>query len=134
MGGAPGGDTQTALQQHGETARNTIKGANDAAKQREEQLWRAVDPNGSLTVGTDRLRNGAAQIRQEMAQNDKPMAGEEKQIFDLAQGQPEVQSFREIQALRSRLLAAMREERFANGSSRRATVGRALAGAAAASL
>jgi hypothetical protein len=75
MGGAGGGDRQTQLQQHGDTARAVIKGANDAAKQREDQLWRAVDPRGDLTVGTDRLRNGAAQIREGMAQNDKPMSG-----------------------------------------------------------
>jgi hypothetical protein len=115
--GALGGEEAqaTALQQHGQTLRGVLAGANDAARERESTLWRAIDPDNTLTVGTAPLRRAATDIAEASPENARPMEGEEAQLFKLAQQQPAVQSFDEIKALRSRLTDAMREELWSNG-------------------
>lgn len=101
----------------GTALREALEAARAQAKAQERALWQAVDPDGTLTLGSSNTRNGAAQIAREMPASAKPMDGEEAAIFGVARAYGDVVPFSELTALQSRLKTAMRNERFANGES-----------------
>lgn len=95
----------------GGTMRTGLQSARDTAKEREKALWEAVDPDGTLALPAT---NARAYIRERLAQipaSARPPGGEEAAIHAVLRQYGDVSSFREVQALQSRLKTAMRAER-----------------------
>lgn len=101
----------------GTAVREALESARAQAKTQERALWQAVDPDGTLTLGAQNTRTGAAQTRREMPASAKPMSGEEAAIFDTAAQYADDVPFSELTALQSRLKSELRAERLANGES-----------------
>jgi hypothetical protein len=101
----------------GTTMREALESARASAKAQERALWQAVDPDSTMTLGTQNVRQGASQIARNMPASAKPMAGEEAAIFGVVRGYGDTVPFSELSALQSRLKAEMRAERIANGDS-----------------
>lgn len=110
--GGLGGDLPPGSEgQVGAALRAPIDAANQAAKARESALWNQIDPDGTLAVSMAPIKSGAQDILKEMSPNAAPLAGNEAGIFQTASALPNVQSFRDLGALRSRLTDAIRHER-----------------------
>jgi hypothetical protein len=97
--------------QVGAALRAPIDAANQAAKARESALWNQIDPDGTLAVNMAPIKAGAQEILKDMSPNAAPLAGNEAGIFETAADLPNVQSFKDLGALRSRLTDAIRQER-----------------------
>ena len=95
---------------YGATMRGSLSEARAASKQQERALWNAVDPDGTLSLPVDRVRQAADGLEQNLSQSAKPIAGEERAIIDVIKGYDAVAPFQEITDLRSRISTAMREE------------------------
>ena len=95
----------------GTALRAPIAAANAAAKENEGALWRAVDPNGTVGVNMAPIRSKALDIVQGESPNTAPMAGAECQIFQTATQLPDVQSFRDLSALRQNITDTIRAAR-----------------------
>jgi hypothetical protein len=102
---------------YGAAIRNQLDQARQAAKVRENALWSAVDPDGSLAADAGGIRNAVVSVMRELPKAAKPMAGEEKAIFVQAAKFNGVTPFKEIAALRTRLNDAMRDELSEHGQS-----------------
>ena len=94
----------------GANLRSGLQTARDAAKANERALWNAVDPDGTLSLPSGPVANGANRIAQSIPQTARPMEGEEAAIFATATNLPPVASFGDMTALRGRISAAMRQE------------------------
>ncbi|WP_029074482.1 hypothetical protein [Kaistia adipata] len=101
----------------GEAIRSVVRAADTAERERAGALWKAVDPEGKYALGTDNLRNIAAEIRKGMPETAKPMEGEEASIFDVIGRLKGAIGFPSMSALRSRITTEMRKELLANGES-----------------
>lgn len=110
---ALGGDRMPEA--YGADLRQKALGARAVAKERENQLWGAVDPDGSLALPVVGTRSGARDILSSMSKLAQPMAGEEAAIFADAARLPEVIPFKDLTAFRSRVSDAMADERGARG-------------------
>lgn len=99
----------------GNALRFKLQTAEDAARQREEALWSAVDPDGTITVFANPIRNLAREVFETLPKAAKPISGEERGIFTAAAEFGEVMPFRELSALRSRVSTEMRAELSNNG-------------------
>ncbi|MBV9825248.1 MAG: hypothetical protein JO001_06205 [Alphaproteobacteria bacterium] len=95
----------------GALMRDQLEAAKSATKATEGRLWQAIDPDGSLTIGTTPTSQAAAQITRGIPSTAKPPTGEEAEVFDLARNLPPTASFQDFAALRGRLLDAIRDER-----------------------
>ena len=118
LGGAvpAGADAQeTALQGYGKTLRKPLAEARADAKKTERRLWAAIDPDGTLNVAMDPVRDAAKIIVETMPKAAEPMDAKEAATFAAARLQPKAQKFSELGALRSRVRAQMSEELRANG-------------------
>lgn len=102
---------------HGAAVRQVVQDAEDRARAFEHGLWTAVDPHGELTGNMTETATAAKDIAGKMAKAAKPMEGEEKEIFQSAQGLPPLSPVSELIALRSRLSTEMRIELGKNGRS-----------------
>ena len=85
----------------GANLRSGLQNARDTAKATERGLWAAVDPDGTLSLPSAPVVNGAKAIASSIPQTAKPMAGEEAAIFQTAATLPQVASFSDMTALRS---------------------------------
>lgn len=113
---AMGGDLPPGSEgQVGAALRAPIDAANQAAKARESALWNQIDPDGTLAVNMAPVKAGALDILKEMSPNAAPLTGNEAGIFETAAALPNVQSFKDLGALRSRLTDAIRQERGPTG-------------------
>lgn len=101
----------------GAAMRASLETARARAKEQERALWSAVDPDGTMAVSAANARGQAADILRTMPASAKPPAGEEAAVLDVLGRYGDVVPFGEVTALSSRLKAAMREERLANGES-----------------
>lgn len=102
----------------GTIMRQQLSDAQQVARERERGLWQAVDPDGTLTIGTRQTADAAATILEGRPRLAGPMSGTEAGIIEAARGlEGQPVSFRELQAFRSRVSEAMREEQRANGNS-----------------
>lgn len=110
------GDGGTA-EAHGAIFRGLAQSARDRAKEAERALWKAVDPSGQMVMPAGGIAKAARTIEGELTPSAKPMAGEEKAIFDVARGYGDSASLREVTDLRSRISAEMSQERRAAGFS-----------------
>ena len=98
------GGTQFATPaEYGQQLRGNLSDLNTAAKARESSLWRAIDPDGNLTLPTSGLRQASAGIQGDMPSVARPMDGEERAIFDAADALPAVAPFEDVRALRGRI-------------------------------
>ena len=95
----------------GTALRAPLTAANASAKGNESALWRAVDPNGTVGVNMAPIRSQALDIVQGESPNAAPMAGAERQIFQTATQLPDVQSFRDLSALRQNITDTIRAAR-----------------------
>lgn len=109
--------TGVAPEDVGAHIRATLQGGRDVTKVQERQLWKAVDPDGTLALPAEPVSNAANEIASSVAPTAKPMSGEEAAIFDTASNMPKVAPFSDMTALRSRVSTAMREEMMSNGAS-----------------
>ena len=100
---------------YGDTLRTFLRDAETTARDSERSLWKAVDPEGKLTLQSDNVRSTAADIRKEMPETAKPMDGEEAAIFEVARKLKPVISFNAMSALRARVSTLMRQEMMTNG-------------------
>lgn len=100
--------------EYGEGIRTDLATRNREAKAAESRLWNALDPDGTLALDIEPLRQAGADVRQGMGRAAKPMAGEEAAIFDLVQSSPGVVPFQEIRDIRSRIASEIRALRVAN--------------------
>lgn len=114
---ASGIGTGLAPEELGSNLRSTLQSARDAAKAKERELWKAVDPDGTLALPADPVSSAAKDIASSVAPTAKPMSGEEAAIFETAANMPKVTPFNDMTALRSRVSTAMREEIIKNGQS-----------------
>ncbi len=113
---AIGGDQGPGAEnQLGAAIRAPADQANQAARTQEQALWNAIDPDGTLAVSMVPVRERAAAIVNGMSPNAAPPVGNEAGILQTAQGLPDVQSFQDLAALRSRLTDAIRAERGPQG-------------------
>lgn len=101
----------------GESVRSRLEAARAAAKSQERALWGAVDPDGTLALGTANTKSAAKRLADETPAAAKQPDGEEAAILSVVRGWRDVVPFSEVTALQSRLKAAMREERFTKGES-----------------
>lgn len=100
---------------YGALMRDQLEAAKRVAKQREGQLWQAIDPHGDLTINGSPVKTEANRIAGEVPSTARPLEGEELAIFGQAKTLGPETPFSEYAALRSRLLDATRQERLANG-------------------
>lgn len=101
----------------GADMRTALEGARADAKTAERQLWRAVDPTGTLALGTDQTRSQARSIADAIPTTAKPQSAEEQGIFHAATSLPATARLSELTALQSRIKEEMRAERLTNGES-----------------
>ena len=95
----------------GAALRAPAQEARNAAKERETQLWKAVDPDGKLAVGLEPVQNTAKAIYGDMTAAAKAgLSPAEKTLADVISGFKPVESFRELTDLRSLVSSKMREE------------------------
>lgn len=102
-------------EQYGAAMREPAANARAAAKDAERKLWEAVDPHSNLVMPGTPIANVAGNIEGRLSRSAKPLAGEEREIFDVAKGYGEQTPFQEVRDLRSRISTAMSEELRASG-------------------
>ena len=112
--GAIGGEGTP--ESYGEGMRASLESANGAAKTKERELWKSVDPDGTLALPSGPITKAAEDTIGKIGPNAKPMDGEEKAIFDIAANQPPVMKFGDLTDLRSRVSAEMRVQSGQNGN------------------
>lgn len=103
-------------EEHGVALRTSLQDAENTARAKERSLWQSVDPDRSLVINTDPVKQAATDIAGGMSSSAKPMMGEEADIFDVAQNYDPQMPFADLADLRSRTSAAMRQELVTNGS------------------
>jgi len=102
----------------GAMMRRELQAAKVAARKERSRLFDLVDPDGNLTVVATGLREAAARITAESANNlAKPFEGELKAIVEAASGVGDTVPFSALRQFDTRVTDAMRAERMANGES-----------------
>jgi hypothetical protein len=79
------------------------------------ELYAAVDPNGTLTLPSGPIGQSVKDISGQISTTARPMAGEESEIFKAAAALPPNAPFKDVQSLASRVGDQMQAERAANG-------------------
>ncbi len=87
----------------GQMLRQPLAESLAATRKRESGLWNAIDPNGTLAVDMTPIRAQAHQIAANIGPNAAPLAGDEAALMGTAATLPDVQSFRDLTDLRSRI-------------------------------
>ena len=106
-----GASPATAAQHYGQQFRTALDSNAQDSKTSVNQLYAAIDPDGTLAVNMQPAREAARSILSDMPQNAAPLAGEEAAIFGTMAHLPDAQSFRELGALNNRVTTAMRAAR-----------------------
>ncbi|MCG5235302.1 hypothetical protein [Xanthobacter oligotrophicus] len=110
---------------YGSDLRSRVRDAERAARDHERDLWRAVDPDGALSLPSASTTRAARDVIDRMPASARPMEGEERAIFDVARGyEGDTVLFNELTALRSRISTAMREELSSPGKGQTPTYAR----------
>lgn len=99
----------------GTRMREALAAARAQAKAQERALWRAVDPDGTMTINVAPLRNTAREIETGLGPMARALEGEERDIIAALRGAPETMPFQDLRDLRSRISGAMSEEMRARG-------------------
>lgn len=101
----------------GSAIRQSYEDARAAAKVKEREIWKAVDPEGKLQLATDQTKTASSEIFKDISPTAKPPDGEEAAIFQAASDLPDVAPLQHLQDLQSRIKTALRAERMTNGES-----------------
>jgi hypothetical protein len=104
MGGMGNAET------YGAAMRAPAQEARDTAREAERTLWDAVDPHGNLVMPGTPIANSARNIEGQLSRSARPLSGEEREIFNVAQTYTDQTPFREVRDLRGRISAALSEE------------------------
>ncbi len=96
---------------YGALIRDQLEAAKSATKARESTLWRAIDPDGTLTINGLPVRQEAAKIASEISKMARQPEGAEAEVFTNARMLGTASPFSDFSALRGSLLQAIREER-----------------------
>jgi len=110
------GDTVPA-EQIGSQLRTAIENVRGEEKKAVSKLYRAVDPNGKLSMVAVPLREGAQEIAGRVDPYGAPMSADEQRIFGKTQALPDVMPFKSIMELDKDVTDAMRRERMTSGES-----------------
>jgi hypothetical protein len=95
----------------GANLRAPAQEARNAAKERENALWKAVDPNGELAVSMGPLQSTAKAVYGDMTKaGEAGLSPAEKTLNGVIAGFKPVESFKELTDLRSLVSSKMREE------------------------
>lgn len=107
---------QNVPEVYGAGMREHLLDAKAAEKTKERAAWGAVDPERALHLPAAETADTARRIVGDMPVTAKPLAGEEAQLFTIASGFGKgTIPFRDLDAFKARLNAAMKEERRNNG-------------------
>jgi len=106
---------QLSRDEYGALMRDQLEAAKAANKQEQSRLWSAIDPDGTLTINATPVLKTGQSIREDIAPVAKPPEGEEARILEATRMLGTATPFRDYTALRSDLLAAIRQERMTNG-------------------
>ncbi|KAB0680162.1 hypothetical protein [Aureimonas leprariae] len=101
----------------GASLRTSLEAARATVKQRERELWNAVDPDGTMTLGVGTVKGEADSLLGGIPKSAKQPDGEEMAIYGVVGQYGDAMPLSEVTALSSRVKAAMRAERMANGES-----------------
>ena len=111
QGAAEGVGGRGSPEQYGATLRGVLQDAENTTRQREGALWRAVDPDGTLTVNMAPVRSAVDQVYGNMtAAGQAGLSPAENMIRQVAGTYQPVEPFRELADLRSVVSSAMRNE------------------------
>ena len=99
----------------GEAMRAVLQRRRDAAMKRENSLWSAVDPDGTLALSATNAVRTAGSIGRSLPRSARPPSGEEQAIYGVLGSYEDVVPFRELSALRTRVSTAITEERSRHG-------------------
>jgi len=102
---------------YGSALRDALRTANTAARENERALWKAVDPDETLTTSAANLSGTARDVLKGMSGMAAPLQGEEAAIFNKSAVAPKVIKFADLVAMRTRINDALREEMFNHGES-----------------
>jgi len=102
---------------YGAALRDALRTANTAARENERALWRAVDPDGTLTTSAANLSGTAKDVLRGLSGMAAPLQGEEAAIFTKSAVAPQTVKFVDLIAMRTRINDALREEMFNHGES-----------------
>ena len=95
----------------GAALRAPAQEARNAAKERETQLWTAVDPDGKLAVSMSPVQAAAQKLYGNMSKAaEAGTSPAERSLSDVISQYKPVESFRELTDLRSSVSSAMRQE------------------------
>jgi len=102
---------------YGAALRDALRTANTAARDNERALWKAVDPDETLTTSAANLSGTARDVLKGMSSMAAPLQGEEAAIFNKSAVAPKTVKFVDLVAMRTRVNDALREELFNHGES-----------------
>jgi len=102
---------------YGAALRDALRTANTAARENERALWKAVDPDETLTTSAANLSGTARDVLKGMSGMAAPLQGEEAAIFNKSAVAPKTVKFADLVAMRTRVNDALREELFNHGES-----------------
>lgn len=97
----------------GAAIRGELASGNAAMRAAERAAWDAVDPGGALALDARPIRDAASSFVSGRSSLAAPLSGEVGAIVEAARALPDTLPFRDLQALRSRTLDAIRTERMA---------------------
>ena len=91
--------------------RGAAQSALNDTKTRESAIWKAIDPNGTLAMPLDRMKQAVDRIYGGMGLFTKPPTAGEQELLARLQAAPDTVPFRDGQQLSSWITGAMRETR-----------------------
>lgn len=95
----------------GGTMREALEAARTVAKEQEDRLWSAVDPDGALALSPSQTKDAAKQIIAETPASARQPGGEEAAIYGVISRYGETIPLRELSALHTRIKDQLREMR-----------------------
>ena len=98
-------------EQRGTALRGALQDAENAAREHEDDLWRAVDPQGRLAISMGPVNAASDKVYGDLTAAARAgLAPTEKTILRVMSGYKGVEPFRELADLRSAVSSAMRYE------------------------
>lgn len=92
----------------GEQIRSALETGRAAAKEQENALWAAVDPDGTLALSPSQTRAVSKEIIEQNPASARPIAGEEASIYGVIAQYGDTIPLRELSALHTRIKDEMR--------------------------
>ena len=90
---------------YGADVRQATQAALDASDVRESALWKAIDPDGKVTVGVAPPRVAARNIAGDLTADSLPMSSDEKAIFDRVSAWPDSLPLKNVVEMRKQINA-----------------------------